>query len=115
MGAMSAEVRRSAIGLVKMTASSLSRPFSLEEIMKRLLLVSVFLSVQSVAFAHCAGPVPCEMKYVDVAFLKTKRTGADVEKAKAMREEGEKLFKEGKEDEALKLLQEAKKFLLEGS
>jgi hypothetical protein len=30
-----------------------------------------------------------------------------------MREEGEKLFKEGKEDEALKLLQEAKKFLLD--
>jgi len=26
---------------------------------------------------------------------------------------GEKLFKEGKEDEALKLLQEAKKFLLD--
>ena len=103
------------MGLVKMTASSFSRPFSLEEIMKRLLLVSFILSVQSVAFAHCAGPVPCEMKYVDVAFLKTKRTGADVEKAKAMREEGEKLFKEGKEDEALKLLQEAKKFLLEGS
>jgi hypothetical protein len=83
-----------------------------EEIMKRLLLVSI-LSMNSLAFAHCAGPVPCEMKYVDVAFLKTKRTGADIEKAKAMREEGEKLFKEGKEDEALKLLQEAKKFLLD--
>lgn len=83
--------------------------------MKRLLLVSLLLSLQSLAFAHCAGPVPCEMKYVDVAFLKTKRTGADVEKAKAMREEGEKLFKAGKEDEALKLLQETKKFLLEGS
>jgi hypothetical protein len=80
--------------------------------MKRLLLVSL-LSLNSLAFAHCAGPVPCEMKYVDVAFLKTKRTGADVEKAKAMREEGEKLFKEGKEDEALKLLQETKKFLLD--
>ena len=80
--------------------------------MKRLLLVSI-LSMKSLAFAHCAGPVPCEMKYVDVAFLKTKRTGADIEKAKAMREEGEKLFKEGKEDEALKLLQETKKFLLD--
>ncbi len=83
--------------------------------MKRLFLVSLLLSVQSMAFAHCAGPVPCEMKYVDVAFLKTKRTGAEVDKAKAMREEGEKLFKEGKEEEALKLLKETKKFLLEGS
>ena len=83
--------------------------------MKRLFLVSVLLSVQSMAFAHCAGPVPCEMKYVDVAFLKTKRTGAEVDKAKAMREEGEKLFKEGKEEEALKLLKETKNFLLEGS
>jgi hypothetical protein len=30
-----------------------------------------------------------------------------------MREEAEKLFKTGKEDEALKLLQETKKFLLD--
>jgi hypothetical protein len=30
-----------------------------------------------------------------------------------MREEGERLFKEGKEDEALKILKEAKKFLLD--
>jgi hypothetical protein len=80
--------------------------------MKRLLLIAL-LSLNSVAFAHCAGAVPCEMKYVDVAFLKTTRTGADLEKAKTMREEGEKLFKEGKEEEALKLLKEAKKFLLD--
>jgi hypothetical protein len=80
--------------------------------MKRLLLL-VVLSMNSVAFAHCPGPVPCEMKYVDVAFLKTKRTGADLDKAKAMREEGEKLFKEGNEEEALKILKEAKKFLLD--
>lgn len=80
--------------------------------MKRLLLIAA-LSFNSVAFAHCAGAVPCEMKYVDVAFLKTTRTGADLEKARAMREEGEKLFKEGKEEEALKILKEAKKFLLD--
>ena len=49
--------------------------------MKRLLLIAA-LSFNSVAFAHCAGAVPCEMKYVDVAFLKTTRTGADLEKAK---------------------------------
>jgi len=83
-----------------------------EKIMKRICL-SLVLILNSLAFAHCAGPVPCEMKYVDVAFLKTKRTGEDVEKAKAMREEGERLFKAGKEDEALKLLQETKKLLLD--
>ena len=36
------------------------------------------------------------------------------EKAKAMRAQGEKFFKEGSEDDALKLLQDAKKFLQEG-
>ena len=80
--------------------------------MKQLWLILV-LSMHSLAFAHCPGPVPCEMKYVDNAFGKTTKTGAELEKAKAMREEGEKLFKEGKEDEALKLLQETKKFLLD--
>ena len=81
--------------------------------MKRLLLIAL-LSMNSVAFAHCAGAVPCEMKYVDVAFLKTARTGADLDKAKAMREEGEKLYKDGNEDDAIKVLKKAKKYLLEG-
>ena len=76
--------------------------------MKQLWLILV-LSMHSLAFAHCPGPVPCEMKYVDNAFGKTTKTGAELEKAKAMREEGERLFKEGKEDEALKILKEAKK------
>ena len=80
--------------------------------MKQLWLILV-LSMHSLAFAHCPGPVPCEMKYVDNAFGKTTKTGVELEKAKAMREEGERLFKEGKEDEALKILKEAKKFLLE--
>jgi len=52
------------------------------------------------------------MKYVDNAFGKTTLTGAELDKVKAMRDEGERLFKEGKEDEALKILKEAKKLLL---
>ena len=79
--------------------------------MKQLWLILV-LSMHSLAFAHCPGPVPCEMKYVDNAFGKTTLTGAELDKVKAMREEGERLFKEGKEDEALKILKEAKKLLL---
>ena len=81
--------------------------------MKKILFVTL-LCMNSFAFAHCAGAVPCEIKYVDLAFTKTKLTGEDLEKAKAMREQGEKLFKEGNEDDALKILQNTKKFLQEG-
>lgn len=81
--------------------------------MKKILFISL-LCMNSFAFAHCAGAVPCEIKYVDLAFTKTKLTGEDLEKAKAMREQGEKLYKEGNEDDALKILQDAKKLLQEG-
>ncbi len=45
--------------------------------MKQLWLILV-LSMHSLAFAHCQGPVPCEMKYVDNAFGKTTKTGAEL-------------------------------------
>ena len=66
------------------------------------------------AFAHCANPVVCELKYVDQAFTKTALTGEALDKARVMREEGEKLFKEGNEDVAIKVLKKVKKYLLEG-
>ena len=75
---------------------------------------ALVLLFHAASFAHCPNPVACEIKYVDQAFQKTKLTGEDLEKAKAMRDQGEKLYKEGEEDEALKLLKETKKFLLEG-
>ena len=81
--------------------------------MKKILLISL-LCINSVAFAHCSNAVVCEMKYVDQAFTKTALTGEALDKARAMREEGEKLYKEGNEDDAIKVLKKAKKFLLEG-
>jgi hypothetical protein len=84
-----------------------------EPTMKKLLLISL-LCVNSLAFAHCSNPVACELKYVDQAFTKTTLTGAELEKARAMRDEGEKMMKDGNEDDAMKLLKKTKKFLLEG-
>ena len=81
--------------------------------MKKILLISL-LCLNSLAFTHCSNAVVCEMKYVDQAFTKTALTGADLDKARAMREEGEKLYKEGNEDDAIKVLKKAKKYLLEG-
>ena len=81
--------------------------------MKKILLISL-LFANALAFAHCSNPVACELKYVDQAFTKTTLTGADLEKARAMRDEGEKMFKDGNEDDAMKLLKKTKKFLLEG-
>ena len=81
--------------------------------MKKILLISL-LCLHSLSFAHCSNAVACELKYVDQAFTKTTLTGADLDKARAMRDEGEKMFKEGNEDDAMKLLKKTKKFLLEG-
>ena len=85
----------------------------LNSIMKKLIL-SALLCINSLAFAHCSNPVVCEMKYVDQAFTKTALTGEALDKARAMREEGEKLYKDGNEDDAIKVLKKAKKYLLEG-
>ena len=53
------------------------------------------------------------IKYIWRADLKNDAI-EDLEKAKAMRDQGEKLYKDGEEDQALKLLKETKKLLLEG-
>ena len=87
--------------------------YTIELTMKKSLLIAL-LCVNSLAFAHCSNPVACELKYVDQAFNKTTLTGADLDKARAMRDEGEKLLKDGNEDDAMKLLKKTKKFLLEG-
>lgn len=89
------------------------RPLFLNTTMKKILLISL-LCINSLAFAHCSNAVVCEMKYVDQAFTKTALTGEALDKARAMREEGEKLYKEGNEDDAIKVLKKAKKYLLEG-
>ncbi|MEO8118849.1 MAG: hypothetical protein ABI606_05955 [Rhodoferax sp.] len=76
--------------------------------MKKLLLCSLALVATSVFANHC----PNEMKAID-AKLATKPAlaAADLSKVKSLRAEGEKLHKEGKHEDSLKALDEAKALL----
>jgi len=78
--------------------------------MKHLLGVLLMVSA-SLAFAHCPNAIVCEMKAIDSTLPTTKIEGETLEKVKTMRAEGEKLYNEGKEKDALKILREAKKLL----
>ena len=78
--------------------------------MKHLLGVLLMVSA-SLAFAHFHNAIVCEMKAIDSTLPTTKVQGEDLEKIKSMRAEGEKLYNEGKEKDALKILREAKKLL----
>ncbi|MDO8252584.1 MAG: hypothetical protein Q7T78_23090 [Rhodoferax sp.] len=76
--------------------------------MKKLLFCSLALVATSVFASNC----PNEMKAID-AKLATKPAlaAADLSKIKSLRAEGEKLHKEGKHDDSLKALDEAKTLL----
>lgn len=75
--------------------------------MKKLLAILLF-SVASIAMAHNC---PNEMKAIDAALKTTTLSGAELEKAKSLRAEGEQFHKQGKHDESMKALGEAKKML----
>lgn len=75
--------------------------------MKKLIAIAL-LSVAPLALAHNC---PNEMKAIDAALPSTKLSGADLDKVKSLRAEGEKAHKEGKHDESMKALGEAKKML----
>jgi arabinogalactan endo-1,4-beta-galactosidase len=51
------------------------------------------------------------MKAIDSLLPETKLKGADLEKVKSLRTEGQKLYDEGRENDAAKLLKEARKML----
>ena len=51
------------------------------------------------------------MKAIDAALSSTKVAGAELDKVKALRAEGEKAHKEGKHSDSMKALGEAKKIL----
>ena len=75
--------------------------------MKQLsILLALWVSVT--AFAHNC---PNEMKAIDAALSNTKLAGADLDKVKALRMEGEKMHKDGKHTESMKALGDAKKML----
>lgn len=74
--------------------------------MKKLVCV-LGLSLSSLAFAHNC---PNDMKAIDAALTSTKVTGADLDKVKSLRSAGEKAHKEGKHDESMAALGQAKKY-----
>ncbi|MFM8467874.1 MAG: hypothetical protein ACKOAO_09980 [Oxalobacteraceae bacterium] len=75
------------------------------------LLAAVLLCSASLVFAHCPNVPVCEMKAIDSLLPETKLQGADLEKVKSLRTEGQKLYDEGRESDAAKLLKEARKIL----
>jgi len=76
--------------------------------MKLLVLGSMMMFFAAMASAHgCPG----EMRAIDAKVPTASLPAADMSKVKALREEGEKLHKEGKHTESMKALAEAKKLL----
>ena len=76
--------------------------------MKQLVLGSMMMFFAAMASAHgCPG----EMRAIDAKVPTANLPAADLSKVKALREEGEKLHKEGKHTESMKALAEAKKLL----
>jgi hypothetical protein len=76
--------------------------------MKHLVMGLVITLSAATAFAHgCPG----EMRVIDAKLPTAKLSADEVSKVKALREEGEKLHKEGKHAESMKALAEAKKLL----
>jgi hypothetical protein len=76
--------------------------------MKQLILGSALMVMAAAAWAHgCPG----EMRAIDAKLPTANLPAADMSKVKALREEGEKLHKEGKHAESMKALAEAKKLL----
>jgi hypothetical protein len=75
--------------------------------MKKLIFCAV-VAISPLALAHNC---PNEMKAIDAALSSTKVAGADLDKVKALRAEGEKAHKEGKHSDSMKALGEAKKML----
>jgi hypothetical protein len=76
--------------------------------MKQLLIGSLAMFFAFTASAHgCPG----EMRAIDAKVPMTVLPAAEMSKVKALREEGEKLHKEGKHSDSMKALAEAKKLL----
>ena len=79
------------------------------------LLAALLLCSASLAFAHCPNAVVCEMKAIDSSMGTVKLADAQLEKVKTLRAESEKLYNEGREGDAIKLLRAARKILKDSS
>jgi hypothetical protein len=75
----------------------------------KIVLAAALLAASSMAFAH---DCPNQMKAIDAKLATNpKVAAADLAKAKTLRADGEKFHKEGKHDDSMKALSEAKKLL----
>ncbi len=82
--------------------------------MKKLFAVLTLL-VSTQALAHCPDAVTCEIKAIDSSLLTSTAKEDTLHKVRGLRADGQKLYDEGREREALKLLKEARKLLKEAS
>ena len=80
--------------------------------MKKILTLLLFGFTTTVS-AHCPNVPVCEMKAVDTLLSTTKLKGEELERINKMRVEGQLLYNEGRETEAVKVLKEARKILKE--
>ena len=81
--------------------------------MKQIILVIAFFGYYTNSWAHCPNVPVCEMKAVDTLLSTTKLSGEELERINKMRVEGQLLYNEGRETEAVKVLKEARKILKE--
>ncbi len=83
----------------------------------KLTFVAFSLLLATNALAHCPNPVACEMRGVDssISSVSEKVDADTLNKVKAMRAQAQQLFDEGRDQEALKMLKEARKILRESS
>lgn len=75
--------------------------------MKKLLALALLCFAAAASAHNC----PNEMKAIDAAMASTRLSGAELDKVKALRAEGEKFHKAGKHAESMKALGEAKQLL----
>jgi len=75
----------------------------------RTLIGSLALFASALAFA--AGSYEAESKKVDAAMATAKMTPGSTDQARKLRADSERMMKEGKEAEAMKLLEEVKKLI----
>lgn len=79
------------------------------------LIIALLLAAASPAFAHCPDAVTCEMKAIDSTLANSVVNAEVADKVKSMRAEGQKLYDDGRTQEALSLLKEARKLLKSAS
>lgn len=74
-------------------------------------LIATFALIVLCASAHAGGSYDSEAKKVDEAMATAKVTPSTTDEARRLRSDSERMMKEGKEKEAMQLLEQAKRLL----